>query len=242
MKKMFTAFFTIISFTAVAQQQFLGYGKIEYEFKLNIHKQMEGDWWGEEFKDKMARFKTSYFNLWFKDNKTLYQKGREPEEKVNFWDAVGFDEDLVYTDLETGTFVRKKEILQQQFLITDSIRHVEWRITNELRDIAGFTCRKAVGRLLDTIYAVAFYTDEITVSGGPISFAGLPGMILGLAIPRMGATWFATKIELTEPQPALITAPSRGKKINYKDLQETIKKGVADWGSWGKRFMWQAML
>jgi GLPGLI family protein len=48
--------------------------------------------------------------------------------------------------------------------------------------IAGFNCRRANAMIMDSIYVVAFYTDEILTTGGPESFSGLPGMILGVAL------------------------------------------------------------
>ena len=50
--------------------------------------------------------------------------------------------------------------------------------------------------VMDSIVVIAFYTDEILTSGGPESFNGLPGMIMGLAIPRLHTTWYATKLAL----------------------------------------------
>ena len=88
---------------------------------------------------------------------------------------------------------------------------MDWRITGERRTIAGFECHKAVGRIMDSVYVVAFYTDQIVTNGGPESFNGLPGMILGLAIPRINTTWFATKIEAIEISPLDIAAPKKGK-------------------------------
>ena len=36
--------------------------------------------------------------------------------------------------------------------------------------------------MCDTVYVVAFYTEDIPVSGGPEMFGGLPGMILELTV------------------------------------------------------------
>ena len=60
---------------------------------------------------------------------------------------------------------------------------------------------------MDSVYVIAFYTDQITTTGGPESFNGLPGMILGVAIPRINTTWFATKLELVEVKPQDLIAP-----------------------------------
>ena len=47
-------------------------------------------------------------------------------------------------------------------------------------------------------------------------------MILGLAIPRLSTTWFATKVELIDPKPTDFAIPSRGKKITDANLQTLL--------------------
>ena len=115
-------------------------------------------------------------------------------------------------------------------------------MTNETREIAGFNCRKAIGKLFDSVYVFAFYTDEITVSGGPMSLHGLPGMILGITIPRMFTSWVATKLEVNGIDTKKIVAPTKGKKRKAKELQPTIVEATKDWGSWGRRAVWDIFL
>ena len=87
----------------------------------------------------------------------------------------------------------------------------------------GYPCRRANGLMMDSIYVVAFYTDQIPVSGGPESFAGLPGMILEVALPHENVIWRATKVnENTVPETAII-APKKGKPLDNKGLLETLQ-------------------
>jgi GLPGLI family protein len=241
MKYLFHILLLPLSLAIRGQQVFIDHGKIEYEFRINVHKQMEGDW-AEEFKDKIQKFKTTYFNLFFKGDITVFEKGRDSDDKEDFWDEGMFTHDIVYSDLNSNTFIRRQQVFEQPFLLSDSIRKVQWRITGETREIAGFECHKAVGRLLDSIYVVAFYCEDINVSGGPLSFCQLPGMILGLAIPRMAITMFATKLELTEPTVKELSPPTKGKKTNYAELQTIVNKTVDNWGDWGRKYKWQMML
>src|SRR5690606_39292194 len=83
----------------------------------------------------------------------------------------------IATDLLAQQSTSQKSIYEETYLITDSLRQIQWRFTNESREIAGYECRRANALVLDSIYVVAFYTDQIPVSGGPESFTGLPGMI-----------------------------------------------------------------
>ncbi|MBA4197644.1 MAG: GLPGLI family protein [Chitinophaga sp.] len=246
MKQLIITLFFLLSLVKIqAQQVFLSYGKIEYEKKINIYKEIEGDTWLENMKDKLPQFMTSYFNLYFKDGKTLYEKGKDSEKKVLFFGDDGSEDDIIYTDLTQQTFVKKQSVFEQTFLLSDSIRKVEWRITNDIRDIAGFECHKAVGKILDSVYIIAFYTDQITTSGGPLSYCNLPGMVLGIAIPRCNLTIFATKVELIEPKPDKLSAPAQKgkmKKTDYPSLLSTLQSSVKDWGSWGRKRVINFML
>ena len=104
----------------------------------------------------------------------------------------------------------------------DSLRKIKWKITDETRDIAGYTCRRANGILLDSVYVVAFYTEKIPISGGPESFSGLPGMMLEVALPHENVIWRATKVTDVPVPPASIVPPKKGKPLNNKQLYDTL--------------------
>ena len=99
-----------------------------------------------------------------------------------------------------------------------------------------------MGKIFDSVYVFAFYTDEITVSGGPMGINGLPGMILGITIPRMFTSWIATKVELKGVNSALINIPQKGKKKKATELQQTVIKATKDWGTWGQHEVWSIFL
>jgi GLPGLI family protein len=130
----------------------------------------------------------------------------------NFWGMGNTEENVLYNNYETATTTRSKQVFEKKFLVQDSLVNIEWRLTNETLDIAGFECRKAVGKMFDSLYVVAFFTDQIVSSAGPEIYQGLPGLILGLAFPRYYTTWFATKVELTTPVAADLAPPIKGKK------------------------------
>ena len=97
-------------------------------------------------------------------------------------------------------------------------------------------------RICDSVYVVAFYTDQILVNSGPESFSGLPGMILGLAVPRLHTTWFATKVELIEPTPAQLSPTQKGKKASWQQVSADLNRAMKDWGRGADRILWNALL
>jgi GLPGLI family protein len=115
-------------------------------------------------------------------------------------------------------------------------------MTSETRNIAGFECRRANALIMDSIYVVAFYTDEIITPGGPESFCGLPGMILGVALPHQHVTWFATKLIDESLKPADFKIPTKGKVVTNASLKESLKESLKDWGKYGVKYIQQAVL
>lgn len=231
---------------AHGQQMFLYSGKIEYERKINVHRQFEtddegSDWW-QDFIKRQPRFMDNYFDLSFNKDKSIYKPGRETDVKVEPWMVGPAKDNIVLTDFAGLKYTSRRKVFEETFIISDSTNKVEWKLSNELRTIAGFECRKAVGIISDSVYVVAFYTEEIPVSGGPESFGGLPGMILGLAVPRLYTTWFATKVELIEPPATVFTINEKGKKLAPPALAPLLKTSFKDWGKRGEKFIWWSLL
>ena len=252
MKHILYILFVLAAVNVSAQQVFVTKGKIEFEKQLNMHKEIDESWggdddnlWKQNMKKMLPKIQTTYFDLYFNESKTLYKVGKDAPQgfqKVPDWMQDRTTDNIIYNDLKQQQTVSQKNIFESPFLIQDSLVKIDWRITSDTRTIAGIECRKAIGKIMDSVYVIAFYTDIIQSSGGPESFTGLPGMILGVAIPRINTTWFATKVELIEVKETDMTAPKKGKKSNYNDLLQQLKKSTKDWGKNSERNIWKMMI
>lgn len=223
-------FFVSVFLTAAAveAQDFITRGKIEYEIKRNNKKMYEGaDGRNNSWTMSMPEFDVSYRNVLFSWDRWVYQPGR-----VGPTPSFSINENSVYVDLGTKEIVSKKRFIDDYFIYGDSLPAIKWRIEQETRKIAGWECRKAVGRIQDSVYVVAFYCPEIVTQGGPELFTGLPGMILGLAIPRFYTTWFATKVEIASIDESTIAPPTmkKGKQYKKKELAEVLFKKYKEVG------------
>jgi GLPGLI family protein len=240
----------IILLSAAAHGQFTMSGKIEYERKVNVHAMMKdyetddgGDSWYQRMKSSTPQFNVTYFDLLFDTTKSIYEPGRELENAPKGYNGNNPAADnIILTDFSAQKVKGVKNVFEQKFFVRDSIRKIDWKVKDEIRTIAGYKCRKAVGRICDSVYVVAFYSEDIVTGGGPEMFGGLPGMILELAIPRLHTTWTADKIELLTPKETDFTIPEKGKKVNEKELFETIQTSLKDWGKWGTRYIYWAVI
>jgi len=122
----------------------------------------------------------------------------------------------IYQDLKKATSEMQVTI-DEKYILSDSLSPITWRFTDEYRNIAGFECRRVNGATKDSLYLIAFYTDQIPVSAGPALSHGLPGMILGLVIPEMHIQYWATEVSYTnDPVPN----DWRDKKSNVMTLDD----------------------
>lgn len=224
------------------QAQYTFSGRIEYERKANLHKLWDGDEWLEKWKDKVPTFITNYYDLSFNSEQSRYQPGREVEQPKMTWGLPPGSDNVVWHDYRQDRIVAAKNIYEEHFLIKDSAQKHEWKILSEVRTIAGFKCRKALTRICDSVYVVAFYTDEIPVSGGPEQMGGLPGMILELAVPRLYTTWVATKVDVVSVKPADLAPPDKGKVSTLPQVTARVQESMKDWGKRALRQVWWATL
>lgn len=247
-------FFIVILFFGVQQlhaQQFINKGVIEFEVKQSIKKTLGGGMWEEMMKENISTFKTSYFKFTFADNKSIFKFDRWDEStKMPDWFKKDDEGNVWYLDHNASRFSMQKNIFGSAFYIEDTIPAIEWRLSNENRIIAGYNCRKAVGKIMDSVYVFVFYTDEITISGGPCSINGLPGMILGMTIPRMYTSWIATKIEIDKGDEKTILPLSSKKLYTSTTLKSMLRERTKDWFSedepdskkWIEQFYWRTSL
>ena len=241
MKKIFVLIPICFSLLLRAQQ-FVNSGSIEFEVRTNNHKALGEGTWAEMFKDKIPQFSTNYYDFVFENNKAVYKFNRTAD-KVKIPFNRDNNDNIWYSDYSAGVFIDLKNIFGDIYILSDSLMNIDWKLSpNETREIAGFNCRKATGIIFDSVYVFAFYTDEITVSGGPMGIHGLPGMILGITIPRMYTSWIATKLQAVDVDTKIITPPQKGKKKKATELLGDVKKVTADRGSWGQQAVWSLFL
>lgn len=229
-----------------ANAQFILGGKIAYERKVNLHAQMEemeDNEWFARIKAQLPKFMNSNFDMIFDSTHISYKPGKEIEGQAKSPFGEGpATSNIVYTDLGAGNVKSAKTVYEQKYLVQDSLRKLAWKEKDEIRIIAGYKCHKAVSIICDTVYVVAFYAEDIPVSGGPEMFSGLPGMILELAVPRLHTTWVATKVEAKTPLATDFVIPDKGKKITQKELNTSIKESFKAWGSMASRNVWWVAL
>lgn len=242
--KLLAAFsITILLFVKTTCCQILSRCTIEYEKVVNQYKHLEitDNAWGTEMKKQIPEFRYSYFSLTISDDSSWYIPVKTVNNSNNDWISGPAGQNIIFKNLSRNQITAAKQVFDELFLIKDSLPKYNWKLTGDTRLIAGFECRRATTIIMDSIFVVAFYSPEIGTSTGPESFNGLPGVILGIIVPRLFTHWFATKLEILNKAPGLFK-PSSGKTVTTAELKEKIGKVFPSWGKWGQKFAWQTLL
>lgn len=120
------------------------------------------------------------------ENKT--EKTDEGYEFYHYKDYIDW-----YYDMADKTIVQTRDTQKLPGLIARWQADMEWKITEEVGEIAGYKVQKAITTpLFEDSYpfiygnAVAWFTTEIPVGVGPEGYYGLPGLIIKLEYSGMG--------------------------------------------------------
>lgn len=241
MKKIFIAFTIMFAQNTFAQSIIIEKAKIEFERQVNIWAGFPPGEFADRMKQNTPQYSSSFFTFESDGKKSLYSPAvnKDADTRRGFFMSSPASENIVYSDFENQTSVSLKNVFEKTYLIEDSLRNAKWKITNEFRQIAGFNCRRATTIIMDSVFVVAFYSDEIMIPGGPESFNGLPGMIMGLVINRLHTTWYATKVSVTGVNPLAIVPPKgKAEKTTRNKLADLLRKSFTNWGGNSDRNIW----
>jgi GLPGLI family protein len=186
-----------------------------------------------------------YNNLYFSAARSKYEESEEKAKNEGDDDGYAWRKETFFMtrNYEKSTFFDAIEMLGKVYLVTDSLRAPDWKILNDLKEVAGHVCMNA--SLNDTLMKqkiTAWFALDIPVQAGPDRFWGLPGLILEVNINNGAKIMTADKLDFK----ALTTEfdlpkKLKGKQVNQATYLSVIKKFLDDKRKaeeypWGMRY------
>lgn len=226
-------------------------GQVIYEESQELQFNFGGDMGNDEIKSMMPSTRTSYKQLLFTPEASIFMKYENLEKKsgndMSFTTASGAQvaikmresDNQFYRDLANETIIDKIEFMGKDFLIEEPAEKFEWKITGESKTILDYQVMKAT--IEDTTGVTeAWFAPQIPVSSGPGKYGSLPGLILELSISDGERILTATLINFDEVDTDKIVAPKKGKKVTreeFAQIEEEKRKEMEEMygGKGGKR-------
>lgn len=173
--------------------------------------------------------------LQFWPEKSLYTFGEPYEVRSYSWQVNDY---FIENNLKDQTYLKYMDQMGKTYIVRDSLNAPKWRVMNEIRDILGHMCMKAVAE--DSIKGqkiTAWFASDIPVPVGPEEQFGLPGLILAYDINDGMLVVEAEKITFGEPA-EIIALPKKlkGREVSgteYQDLvQDFIQTSIESRRAW----------
>ncbi|WP_296315976.1 GLPGLI family protein [Winogradskyella sp. UBA3174] len=142
------------------------------------------------------------------DNLTIESSG------INLTWFMAGGNSIYYTDLSRDFAITQNAIMGPTVRIIS--KPVEWTITDETKEIDGYTCYLATKDKLKNKKLRAWFTPKITVKHGPKGFNGLPGLIM--EIEDVIYTWKIVKIDFNNKEADVIVEPLEGDLMTQKEF------------------------
>ena len=230
-------------------------GKIIYQRTVQMQI-VTSDAPGEE--NMVPRTSTDKFEMNFANGQMIWKHMEDEMEDDNFGGGGGGGvmirtmgggaDDAVFCDFEKARKVETREFFDKKFLISDSIRRGNWKLSDETKTILNHLCRKATSQRIgkrmmmtmdngkmerkemdDTSTIVAWFTPDIPVSAGPEVQGQLPGLILGLETNNGKSVYMALEIS-AKADIAAIKEPTKGKKVTPEEFTKERNKMMDEMG------------
>ncbi len=205
---------------------------IVYEETKNIDKQLQQvpEAYREQLKQQIG-VPTAYL-LTVNGKISLYEM-QENDKKNNSSDDLQQSSNIklinigaksrTYKNSETIQYLKETSLLGKEFLITDVLNKIDWKLSNDSKKIGNNECKKATA-IIDESPVEAWYSSSIPLSDGPAEFWGLPGLIIELKTSNK--YYLATKISVTKN--IEITKPIKGKKVTKKEFEKARTESLEE--------------
>lgn len=246
MKKILTIAALVYMLGAQAQTK---EGKVIYERTMTMPVRSFGNM-PAELQAQMAKPRTDQYELLFTQQHSLYQfLPNAVDEGGGTFSGGGVTiqvrggaNDITYTDFEKGTRVDQREIMEKSFVVADTLTKLQWKLSDETKNILNFTARKATATTVnprsrmtmengemkremisDTVNVVAWYAPDVPVPAGPNYAGQLPGLILEINVNNgqsvTKAIGFSPKVAVNK-----IKEPKDGKKLTAAEFTKEREK------------------
>ena len=248
MKKNSFVFISIFfSLSIFAQQK---EGKVIYQRTMQMQIQINDN---DHLQQMMPKSRTDKFELSFGNNQSVW-KHIDEDENTDEMNTNGMQirmmapgqNDIIFYDFGAAKKTEQRDMMDKKFIITDSIRKLNWKLTGETQTILGHVCQQAIAQrtgkrtqmnmdngkmerkeINDTTKMVAWFTNDIPVPAGPEVQGQLPGLILALDMNNGRMVYKALEIQ-TKIDIATIIEPTKGKKVTPDEFTKEREKMMAE--------------
>ncbi len=244
MRKILSAVICILFLQTILAQQKEGIVIYERVMQMQIHINDN-----DQMAQMMPKSRTDKFELSFGNNQSLW-KHVDEENGADEMNNGGMQikmigpgqDDIIFCNFDAARKIEQRSMFDKKFIVADSIKKLNWKITGETKTILGHVCQQAIAQrygkrtmmnmdngkverkeMNDTSNIIAWFTSDIPVPAGPEVQGQLPGLILALDMNNGRMVYKALEIS-PKVNLASIKEPAKGKKVTPEEFRTETEK------------------
>lgn len=222
------ALIAFVAFSATSMAQITS-GRIVYERKTNLYKLYKDNERVNRFVKSDMKSRIENFELYFNDSLSAFLPIESDEAEQGFLKFLT-THNKIYNNTNSQQKVAVLDMWGTETIVKDSITKRQWKITDSKRNIAGYSCRKAMWEMNDSTRVYAWFSADVVPSVGPEGFSGLPGTILGLATEDGTIIYFAKEVKAMAPPEAKINYTIKAKDVyTVAELKVVLLEKMGQW-------------
>ena len=238
-----------------SSQELLKQGRVLYDHTIEIKISL-GAGASEEMQRMIPKSRSNKLEVLFGNNQSLRRAVPEDIEDENAGSVNGGGltirtnvmgaNDIFFTDLASGIRKQQTEVGTKTYIVVDTVKRLDWKLTGETKMILNYLCQKATTQsinnrmamnivngvaqqtqVIDTSNIAVWFTTAIPVSAGPEYGGQLPGMILEININNGRDVYKALDVS-PKADLAVIKEPKSGKTITRQEYAAERQKLLKD--------------
>jgi len=154
-------------------------GVIVFERKVDVHRTIQD----EQMKAMVPQFQTGAYEVLFSDSIAIYKAMPKDEAPDPFDNNTGGNhfvfrfggsgDGVLYRNYSSGRVLEEAILAETKYIITDTLRQLPWKLSDETATVLGHPCKKATTTTPRGGKVVAWYAGDIPLPVGPEQFNGL---------------------------------------------------------------------
>jgi GLPGLI family protein len=201
------------------------------EYLSKAEKERSAYTWGGRTYDQKAELK-------FNANEYRFEYKDDREGETYQWRKNDY---IIYRDRENEETTDVMTILDKDYVIKDSLNCQNWKIKNDMKEVAGRICMNA--SFYDPVKGkevTAWFSLDLPIPIGPDKYCGLPGIILEINEANGAVVYTATTILLPEEK-VEIAKPEVKKKtkvITFEGYNKIVSDYIAQCRKMQRPYFW----
>lgn len=208
-------------------------GSIKYEITHDWIKKLNAvDYLSKEEKDRYNYIWSNRSEhkeqaiLYFTNSQTRYEEVEEINQRGHAWRN---DEYIIFRDFENNKTLDLIRMSDNLYVIEDEINNQNWKILNDIKEVAGHICMDAV--YTDEVKGnriIAWFALDLPIPMGPERYGGLPGAILEIDVNNGAMIISAKEINNINVEKLLVKPEykKKTKKLSEKEYQKLISNQI----------------